>query len=344
MAEKRSHQPNETSPKISKKPKYDFDEFIAQKKLTGDATSWKGTSFVSVKQLEQEGVNLALELASSMKNLVAEKGGDDRLKGKILACIFYEPSTRTCSSFQAAMQRLGGSTIYVTESTSSVKKGETLADTIRCMGTYCDAVTLRHPEKGSAFEAASVISKPVFNAGDGPGEHPTQALLDLFTIKSELGSIEGKKVTLLGDLKYGRTVHSLVRLLQYFHVDLHYVSPENLKMPEYVKEELAAAGVQQTEHLNFEDVIADTDVLYVTRIQKERFQSLEEYDACKDVYIINKQALSQAKPNMIVMHPLPRVNEISEDIDDDPRAAYFRQMEYGMFMRMALLSLALGAV
>mmetsp|Transcript_4643 Transcript_4643/g.6384 ORF Transcript_4643/g.6384 Transcript_4643/m.6384 type:complete len:345 (+) Transcript_4643:90-1124(+) len=326
-----------------KRSKPDFQGYIEKTMFTGDVEDWLGKSIISVKQFNRDAIDLALSVAKTMKDLVDENGGDERMKGKILGCVFYEPSTRTCSSFQAAMQRLGGSTIYVTESSSSVQKGETLADTIRCVATYCDAVTLRHPRKGSSFEAASAVSKPIMNAGDGPGEHPTQALLDLFTIVCELGSIEGKVITMVGDMKYGRTVHSLVRLLKFFEgVQLHYVSPENLRMPSYIKEDVAAAGVCQTEHSSYENILPQTDVLYVTRVQKERFENLDEYEACKNIYVINKEVLSKAKQDMIVMHPLPRVGEISEDIDDDPRSAYFRQMGYGMHMRMALLCLLLG--
>jgi len=339
--------PQVSEEKALKRAKVDtIAEFVESNQLTGDKASWVGKSFISVGQLDRPAIDLAISLAADMKTLVEDKGGDERMKGKVLACVFYEPSTRTCSSFQAAMQRLGGTTIYVTESSSSVKKGETLGDTMNCLASYCDAIVLRHPRKGSAFEGANAIEKPLLNAGDGPGEHPTQALLDLFTICTELGGVEGKTITLLGDLKYGRTVHSLVRLLKFFPgVKLNYVSPESLQMPGYVKEDVAAAGVEQNEMTTFEEVLPETDVLYVTRVQQERFEDPEEYERVRGVYVVDAAALAAAKAPgaMVVMHPLPRVGEVAEDVDADPRAAYFRQMGYGMHMRMALLALALGA-
>jgi aspartate carbamoyltransferase len=278
-----------------------------------------------------------------MYGMVERVGTFDLLKGKVLTNLFYEPSTRTSSSFVAAIERLGGSVVQINNVTySSVSKGETLQDTVRTMESYTDAIVLRHPEKGSAALAAEAASKPVINAGDGPGEHPTQALLDAYTIKEEKGPLDGLTVTMLGDLKYGRTVHSLARLLTLYDVKLNYVSPDILRMPEYLIEDVEQAGIPQTQTADLDEVIADTDVLYVTRIQKERFEDPSQYDEVRDSYVITPETLTRAKDDMIVMHPLPRVGEIAVEVDSDPRAAYFRQMEYGMYVRMALLALVLG--
>jgi aspartate carbamoyltransferase len=279
-----------------------------------------------------------------MRNMVERIGTFDLLKGKILANLFYEPSTRTSSSFMAAMQRLGGAVIPISEVRySSVAKGETLADTVRTLECYADVIVLRHPEVGAAAVAAKAARKPVINAGDGVGEHPTQALLDSFTIREELGRLDNLTVTMLGDLKFGRTVHSLSRLLTLFTgIKLHYVSPDILRMPREVMDEVAAKGILQTEHSTLDAVLPETDVLYVTRVQKERFEDVDVYEKMKSAFIIAPEVLARAKKDMIVMHPLPRVTEIATDVDDDPRAAYFRQMEYGLYVRMALLAMVLG--
>jgi aspartate carbamoyltransferase len=243
------------------------------------------------------------------------------------------------------MERLGGSVIPINEVRySSVSKGESLPDTIRTLECYADVIVLRHPETGSAAIAAKTARKPVINAGDGIGEHPTQALLDMFTIFEELGSgqIDGMTVTMLGDLKYGRTVHSLARLLSLFNVRINYVSPEILRMPREVMNEVAEKGIPQAEYNSLSETLPDTDVLYVTRVQKERFEVPAEYEDVKGAYVIDPEIMKAAKQEMIVMHPLPRVGEISVDFDDDPRAAYFRQMEYGLYVRMALLAMVLG--
>jgi aspartate carbamoyltransferase len=243
------------------------------------------------------------------------------------------------------MERLGGSVIPINEvKYSSVSKGETLADTVRTLECYADVIVLRHPEVGSAALAAKAARKPVINAGDGVGEHPTQALLDTFTIFEELGVgvVDGLTVTMLGDLKYGRTVHSLARLLSMYDVRLNYVSPDILRMPAEVMEEVGAKRIPQKETGSLEDVLAETDVLYVTRVQKERFEDPADYEKVKGAFVINPDVMSAAKKDMIVMHPLPRVTEISMDFDEDPRAAYFRQMEYGLYVRMALLAMVLG--
>ena len=278
-----------------------------------------------------------------MSGMVRRVGTFDLLKGKILTNLFYEPSTRTSSSFTSAMERLGGSVIPINEVRySSVSKGESLPDTIRTLECYADVIVLRHPEMGSAALAAQYARKPLINAGDGAGEHPTQALLDLFTISEELKRLDGLTVTMVGDLKYGRTVHSLARLLTLFDVKINYVSPEILRMPAEIMAEVADSDTPQAEYRDLDPVLAESDVIYVTRVQKERFENPEEYEQVKGAYVINREIMSKAKEEMIVMHPLPRVTEISMDVDDDPRAAYFRQMEYGLYTRMALLAMVLG--
>ncbi|KAG8468553.1 hypothetical protein KFE25_013636 [Diacronema lutheri] len=300
-----------------------------------------GQSFVSVTQLDTDGIASLFAIADKMKAMVKRDGSCDLLKGRILANIFYEPSTRTMCSFAAAMLRLGGQVIPVNESSSSAQKGETLSDTIRCLECYADVLVLRHPIKGSAAEAAAAASKPVINAGDGTGEHPTQALLDLYTMQSELGRLEGLTITCLGDLKNGRTVHSLVQLCARYGMRVHLVSPASLRLPADVLR-AAAKGANgwslYEEHQSLDGPLRQSDVLYVTRVQKERFASADEYDAVKDAFIVSAETMQQAPANMIVLHPLPRVNEIAVEVDDDPRAVYFRQMENGMYVRMALLA------
>jgi aspartate carbamoyltransferase catalytic subunit len=305
---------------------------------------WYGKDILTVKQFSRNDLEYIFAVAHEMRIMVERIGTFDLLKGKILANLFYEPSTRTSSSFMAAMQRLGGAVIPISEvKYSSVAKGESLPDTVRTLGCYADVIVIRHPEVGSAALAAKHARKPIINAGDGVGEHPTQALLDTFTIREELGRLDDLTVTMLGDLKYGRTVHSLARLLtQFTNIKLNYVSPDLLRMPADVKEEVAAKGISQTETPVLRSVLAKTDVLYVTRVQRERFEDPDEYEKVKNAYVVSPSVMKSAKKRMIVMHPLPRVTEISMDFDEDPRAAYFRQMEYGMYVRMALLATVLG--
>jgi aspartate carbamoyltransferase len=302
-----------------------------------------GKDILSVKQFTREDLEYIFGVAHEMREMVARVGSFDLLKGKILANLFYEPSTRTSSSFTSAMERLGGSVIPINEVRySSVAKGESLPDTVRTLECYADVVVLRHPEVGSAALAAQYARKPIINAGDGVGEHPTQALLDLFTVKEELGLIDGLTITMLGDLKYGRTVHSLARLLSLYDIQINYVSPDILRMPEEIIEEIKNHGVSQAEYKTLEAVLPKTDVLYVTRVQKERFEDIDLYEKVKGAFVITPETLKDAKEKMIIMHPLPRVGEISIEVDDDPRAAYFRQMEYGLYVRMALLAMVLG--
>lgn len=305
---------------------------------------WYGHDIISVKEMSRKDLEYIFGVAHEMREMVARVGSFDLLKGKILANLFYEPSTRTSSSFTSAMERLGGSVIPINEvHYSSVAKGESLPDTIRTLECYTDVIVLRHPEVGAAKIAADAARKPVINAGDGIGEHPTQALLDMFTILEELHTVDELTVTMVGDLKFGRTVHSLSRLLSLYNVKINYVAPEILRMPGEIIDELAGKGVSQAQYdVLTDDVVESSDVLYVTRVQRERFKDTAEYEKTKDAFIISPDTLTHAKDKMIVMHPFPRVNEITPEVDKDPRAAYFRQMEYGLYVRMALLAMVLG--
>ena len=261
-------------------------------------------------------------------------------EGKKLATIFYEPSTRTRLSFEAAMLNLGGNVLgFSSAASSSASKGESVSDTIRMISCFADICAMRHPKEGAPMVASAVSSIPVINAGDGGHQHPSQTLADLLTIRSLKGRLDHFTIGLCGDLKFGRTVHSLVRALaRYEGVKFIFISPEELKMPSYIKEEvLEANNIPYREVERLEDVMPDLDVLYMTRVQKERFFNEEDYVRLKDFYILNNQKMELAKEDMIVMHPLPRVNEIAVEVDKDPRAAYFRQVQYGVYVRMALI-------
>jgi carbamoyl-phosphate synthase / aspartate carbamoyltransferase / dihydroorotase len=320
-----------------------FHESVGRSSVP-QARSLSGKSILNVAMFTmKEQLNDIYNLASIFKGRVhKDRQCDDVLRGKVMASCFYEVSTRTCCSFAAAMQRLGGRVIYMDETSSSVKKGETLEDSIAVMSGYADVVVLRHPEVGAMARAAEVSHKPIINAGDGIGEHPTQALLDVFTIREEIGTVNGLTITMVGDLKHGRTVHSLARLLTLYNVTINYVSPSSLAMPEKVVSYVKSKGVQQKVYATLEEVLPFTDVLYMTRIQKERFSSEEEYKATCGLYIVTPKLMTRAKNRMIVMHPLPRNCEIDRAIDNDKRAAYFRQAEYGMYVRMSLLAMVMG--
>lgn len=306
-------------------------------------SSFYGRDIVSVRQFSVDDLDYLFNVANEMRGIVRRVGATDLLKGYVLANLFYEPSTRTSSSFIAAMSRLGGAVIPIHGvQYSSVTKGESLPDTIRTLQCYADVIVLRHPEVGASEVAARYATKPVISAGDGIGEHPTQGLLDLYTIYSELGTLEGLHVAMVGDLKNGRTVHSLARLLRLYNTRFTFVSPDILRLPPDIKEELTSLGLSLSETDRVEDIIRTADVIYVTRVQKERFADLREYEAVKDYYEITPELMRLAKEHMALMHPLPRVGEIHYDVDDDPRAAYFRQMENGMYIRMALLAAVLG--
>eukprot|EP01135_Chromosphaera_perkinsii_P003843 Nk52_evm1s258 gene=Nk52_evmTU1s258 len=308
--------------------------------MSHDASS---KHLLSVAQWQRKDLHRLFQMAQEMRTLVERMGAIDMLKGKVLTNLFYEPSTRTQCSFQSAMQRLGGQVINVDVATSSVAKGESLQDTIRCVDCYSDIIVLRHPTVGSVQSAALVSNVPVINAGDGTGEHPTQAMLDLYTIREELGTVNGLTITVCGDLKHGRTCHSLVQLLCLYNVKLQYVAASpDLEMPEEVCSFVERRGVPQRKCASLREAMAESDVLYVTRIQRERFGSEEEYEAVKGRLVVTPAVMTAAKENMVVLHPMPRVDEISEEVDYDPRAAYFRQMKYGMYVRMALLAKMMG--
>jgi len=260
--------------------------------------------------------------------------------GKKLATLFYEPSTRTRLSFEAAMMNLGGNIFgFSSAASSSAAKGESVSDTIRMVSCYADICAMRHPKEGAPMVASAVSSIPVINAGDGGHQHPTQTLTDLLTIRSLKGRLDHLVIGLCGDLKFGRTVHSLVRALaRYEGVTFIFISPEELKIPGYIKEDvLEAQQIPYKEVERIEDVMSQLDILYMTRVQRERFFNEEDYIRLKDFYILNNKKMRLAKEDMIVMHPLPRVNEIAVEVDKDPRAAYFRQVQYGVYVRMALI-------
>lgn len=320
---------------------FDYDKMPERMTIENGLT---GQDILSVKQFDREKLAYVFGRAHEMRELVERVGSCDLLRGHVLACLFYEPSTRTSASFIAAMERLGGGVIPITQGVqfSSVSKGESLPDTIRTLEQYADVIVLRHPQLGSSQVAADYARVPVINAGDGAGEHPTQALLDLFTIQEELGQIDGLKIAMVGDLRYGRTVHSLTRLLLQYDVSLRFVSPEILRLPLVLMNEVIDRGLKVRETHDVADVIENADVLYVTRVQKERFSDLAQYEKVQDMYEITPELMRQAKDKMVVMHPLPRIGEIHYAVDDDPRAAYFRQVRNGMYVRMALLAAVLG--
>ncbi|CAB3359447.1 Hypothetical predicted protein [Cloeon dipterum] len=298
---------------------------------------------LSSRMFSKEQLNRIFDVAETFKIAVQkERSIDHILKGKVLASAFFEVSTRTSSSFSAAMWRLGGSVIHIDEASSSAQKGESLEDSMQVMAGYADVIVLRHPRPGAVDSAAACCRKPVINAGDGTGEHPTQALLDIFSIRHEIGTVNGLTITLVGDLKHGRTVHSLAKLLTLYKVTLRYVAPPGLEMPQEVQDVVAGAGIKQECHTDLESVLPDTDVLYMTRIQRERFTSKVDYEAALGVYRVTPQLMRLAKRKMVVLHPLPRLQEIATEFDTDPRAAYFRQAEHGLYVRMALLAMVLG--
>ena len=302
-----------------------------------------GKDIISIKDFSKDVINFMLGYAQEMVPYAKGEKYKDVLKGKVLSSLFFEPSTRTRLSFESSMNRLGGRVIGFSDpSATSQKKGESLADTIKMADSYSDVIVIRHSQEGAARLAAEFADVPVINAGDGAGQHPTQCLLDLFTIKSEKKKIEKNKIVLLGDLKYGRTVHSLAYALALYKAHLTFVSPINLRMPKEVIEECKELGVEPTQTSNLEKAVKDADVLYVTRIQKERFPDAEEYNKVVGSYKINNELLQNAKDNLIIMHPLPRVTEIHPEVDKTPHALYFKQAFNGVPVRMALLSLVLG--
>ena len=305
------------------------------------SNSYQNKDVISVKDLTKADIQKILQVAQQLK----EKPQPELLKNKVMASLFYEPSTRTRLSFETAMERLGGRIIGFAEAgVSSSAKGETLYDAIKIVGQYADVIAMRHPVEGSARRAAESTDKPVLNGGDGANQHPTQTLLDLFTIYEAQKKLDGLEVAMVGDLKYGRTVHSLASALTHFGARLYFVAPEMLQMPDYILEELKTKKIKYSLHEEISDVADKVDILYMTRIQKERFTDPLDYERVKDVYILTKDHLAKVKKNMRVMHPLPRVNEIATDVDKTPYAYYFEQAENGLYARQALLSLVLGKI
>jgi len=308
----------------------------------GVSLEFEGRDIISIKDFSRDEIDYILKIAKAMEPIATK--GSDILKGKILATLFFEPSTRTRLSFEAAMHKLGGSTIGFAEAEiASVKKGENLADTVRTVENYADVLAVRHPLEGAARLAAEFAKVPVINGGSGAEEHPTQALLDLYTVMKEKGKIDGLKIALLGDLRYGRTVHSLAYALSLYNIELYLISPESLKMRREVLQTIKEK-IRVTEKTSLEKIVPLIDVLYVTRIQKERFPDPAEYIKVKGSHRIDMATLSDAKKGLIILHPLPRVDEIAAEVDNTPYARYFQQVWNGIVMRMALLALILGAI
>jgi aspartate carbamoyltransferase catalytic subunit len=303
---------------------------------------FQGRDIISIKDFSRDEIDYIMKIARAMEPVATK--GSDMLKGKILATLFFEASTRTRLSFEAAMHKLGGSTIGFAEAEiASVKKGENLADTVRTVENYADVLAVRHPLEGAARLAAEFAKVPIINGGSGAEEHPTQALLDLYTIMKEKGKIDGLRIALLGDLRYGRTVHSLSYALSLYNIELYLISPESLKMRREVLQTIKEK-IPVTEKTSLEKIVPQVDVLYVTRIQKERFPDPAEYIKVKGSHKIDMTTLSDAKKDLIILHPLPRVDEIAPEVDTTPYARYFQQVWNGIVVRMALLSLILGAV
>lgn len=298
---------------------------------------------ISPLDLTPQETDRLLDLAARIKE--NPKAYSKKCAGMKLATLFYEPSTRTRLSFETAMLNLGGTVIGFSDAAnSSVSKGETVADTIRIISVFADICAIRHPKEGAALVAANNATIPVINAGDGGHQHPTQTLTDLNTIRSLKGRLSGLKIGFCGDLKFGRTVHSLIHaMVRYPDNEFVLISPDELRAPAYIRDDvLAGSGAKYTEVRRLEDALSDLDILYMTRVQKERFFNEEEYIRLKDRYILDKEKMKLAGPEMLILHPLPRVNEIAAEVDDDPRAVYFRQVEYGVYARMALILTLLG--
>jgi len=304
-----------------------------------------GRDVLSAKDFTREEVDYIIQKAQDVAADMTQATPKyrDLLKGKVLAALFFEPSTRTRLSFETAMLKLGGGvTGFASSEVTSIRKGETLADTIRTVSSYADVLVMRHDKEGAQRLAAQNASIPVINAGSGAGEHPTQAMLDLLTIKAELGTIDGLNIGLVGDLKYGRTVHSLAYFLSQYNVNLYFISPPTLAMQNRVLETLTMKRVKYKQTNVLQKTIPELDVLYMTRIQKERFVDPEEYQRVKSAFILNAEDLVNARERMIIMHPLPRVDEINPNVDATKHARYFQQVRYGLYLRMALLGLILG--
>ena len=300
----------------------------------------KKLDFVTIADLSKEDILHLIEMAQEFE----KHPNRELLKGKIVATLFYEPSTRTRLSFETAANRLGAKVIGFTDAkVSSVSKGETLKDTILMVSNYADVIAMRHYIEGAAQYASEVAPVPIINAGDGAHQHPSQCLLDLYSIYKTQGTLENLNIYLVGDLKYGRTVHSLIMAMRHFNPTFHFIAPKELAMPQEYKLYCKEHGIRFQEHTAFnEKVIADADILYMTRVQKERFSDLMEYERVKNVYVLRRDMLSLAKPNMKIMHPLPRVGEIAYDVDDDPHAYYIQQARNGLYARQAIFCRVLG--
>lgn len=299
----------------------------------------KNRSLVSIDDFTTEEIGRILDLAAEFE----KNPSQDLLKDKVIASLFFEPSTRTRLSFESAISRLGGKIIGFTDSSSSsVSKGETLNDTIRTVSNYSDLIVMRHPIEGSARYASEVAGIPVVNAGDGANQHPTQTLLDLYSIRKTQGTLEGLNIFLVGDLKYGRTVHSLMMAMSRFNTTFNFISPKELQMPNEYKLYLDNLGLQYYEHSDFTDIISKADIIYMTRVQRERFNDPMEYEKVKNVYVLQNSMLKNTRENMRVLHPLPRVNEIDTDVDSNKKAYYFEQALNGVYTRQAILCSLLG--
>ena len=299
----------------------------------------KNRSLVSIDDLTTEEVLKILDNAAEFEKNPVQK----LLEGKVIATLFFEPSTRTRLSFESAINRLGGKIVGFSDAgVSSVSKGETLHDTIRMVSNYSDLIVMRHPVEGSARYASEISSVPVINAGDGANQHPTQTLLDLYSIRKTQGTLDNLNIFMVGDLKYGRTVHSLMMAMSRWNTTFNFISPEELKMPEEYKLYLENLGLKYYEHLDFTEIISRADIIYMTRVQKERFSDPIEYEKVKNVYVLRNSMLTNTKPNMRILHPLPRVNEINPDVDTNPKAYYFEQALNGVYTRQAILCSLLG--
>lgn len=307
--------------------------------------SFKGMDILDGVQFTRKEIDHILDISQTLRERLEKKRQLAILQGYILAALFFEPSTRTRLSFEAAMHRLGGDVVgFASAGGTSSTKGESLADTIRTVDQYVDVIAIRHPQIGSAKEAAEVAKVPVINGGDGAGQHPTQALLDLFTIHTECGTLDGQTIVLCGDLKYGRTVHAGVELYKHYACRLILVSPEQLGMPPEIISRLRQHGLEVEETTNLEVALKQADVFYMTRIQKERFDDPEEYEQLKGTYILTRELIEKLRPQLTILHPLPRVNEIETDVDQLSGAAYFRQVKNGIYVRMALIALVVGKI
>ncbi len=299
----------------------------------------KNKSLVSINDYTREEYLKILDLAEQFE----KKPVQDLLRGKVIASLFFEPSTRTRLSFESAISRLGGKVIGFSDTnSSSVTKGETLYDTIRIVCNYCDLIVMRHPLEGSVRFASEVSSVPVVNAGDGANQHPTQTLLDLYSIRKTQEKLENLNIFMVGDLKYGRTVHSLLMAMSKFNPRFNFISPDELKIPDEYKIFLDNLGLKYYEHKDFTDIISDADIIYMTRVQKERFSDPIEYERTKNAYVLNNSMLEHTKSTMKILHPLPRVNEINQDVDRNPKAYYFTQALNGVFVRQAIITSILG--